>query len=186
MKTTLFSRRLMTGLLSIIFVFSFVITSDAQTARDEAKKLKRPKDCGISDYDSFKNSSFKLLAEVLKTDVNYEQVKTDINGYLTGDQKPTVDGINADMKRLTAILKSIKVMDDRVANLTKDGNDLLKNAKSVKPVTKAKPASSNTKNSLKAVVASKDLMKELTTSVTGDVGALTKKMGDLGGKVDEE
>ena len=186
MKTTLLPTRLMTGLLTIIFAFSFVIVSDAQTPREDAKKLKRPKDCGISDYDAFKNSSFSLMAEVLKTDLNYEKIKTDMNGYLSGDQKPTVDGIAADMKRLKSLLKSIKVMDDRVVNLTKDGNDLLKNAKNVKPVTKAKPATSNTKSSLKAVDVSKGLMKELTTSVTGDIDTLTEKMGELGGKDDEE
>jgi len=91
-----------------------------------------------------------------------------------------------DVSSMKAILKSIQAMDDRVKKLTGEGNDLLQNAKDVKPVTKVKAASSNTKTSIKAVDVSKDLMKEMTGTITGDLENLAKKITDLGGSVDEE
>ncbi len=186
MKKALFPTHLLAAFFTFFFVFSLTLTTNGQTAREEAKKLERPKDCGISDYDSFKNASFGLLGEVKKTDLNYEKVKTDIDGYLTGGKEASVDGVKADINRMKAILKSIQDMDDRVKKLTAEGNDLAQNAKDVKPVTKVKAATSNTKTSLKAVDVSKDLMKEMTGTITGDLDKLVKKVGDLGGTVDEE
>jgi len=186
MKKALFPTHLLAAFFTVVFAFSLALTTNGQTAREEAKKLERPKDCGVTDYDSFKNASFNLLGEVKKTDLNYEKVKTDIDGYLTGGKEATVDGVKADIKRMKAILKSMQAMDDRVLKLTTEGSDLLQNAKEVKPVTKVKAATSNTKTSIKAIDVSKDLMKEMTGTITGDLDKLVKKVGDLGGSVDEE
>jgi len=186
MKKALLPTHLLAAFFTIVFVFSLTLTANGQTAREEAKKLQRPKDSGISDYDAFKNASFNLLGEVKKTDLNYEKVKTDIDGYLTGGKEATVDGAKSDINRMKALLKSIQNMDDRVKKLIAEGNDLMQNAKDVKPITKAKAASSNTKKSLKAVDVSKDLMKEMTVGLTGDLGKLAEKVVDLGGSVDEE
>ena len=43
----------------------------SQTTSQEAKQLQRPKDSGVQDYDEFKNASFNLLQELIKTDDNY-------------------------------------------------------------------------------------------------------------------
>ena len=65
-------------------------------------------------------------------------------------------------------------MDERVVALTGDGNDLLKDAKSVKPVTKVKAATNNTKKSLKAVDLSKKMISELTGQVSSDIEYLSR------------
>jgi hypothetical protein len=186
MKKSFSTTSMLAAMLILLFAFSFTLTSSGQSAREEANKLQRPKDCGVTDYDSFKNASFNLLGEVKKTDLNYAKVKTDIDGYLTGGKEATVDGVKSDINRMKAILKSIEDMDDRVKRLTEEGNDLLQNAKDVKPVTKVKAATSNTKDSIKAVDVSKDLMKELTETATGDLDKLVEKVTELGGSVDDE
>ena len=185
MKKPFSTTSLLAAMLTLLFAFSPLLTN-GQSAREEANKLQRPKDCGISDYDSFKNASFNLLGEVKKTDVNYANVKKDIDGYLTGGKEATVDGVKSDINRMKAILKSIQDMDDRVKRLTEEGNDLLQNAKDVRPVTKVKAATDNTKDSIKAVDVSKDLMKELTETITGDLDKLVEKVTELGGTVEDE
>jgi len=170
--------------LIIAFIpFNFI---SGQTAREEAQKLERPKDCGVSRYDDFKNSSFNLLADILKTDLNYEKLKIDIGGYLSGGKDTTVSGVNTDVNKLKAILKAVKAMDDRVKKLVADGNELLQNAADIKPVTAANQASSNPKTSMKAVELSDKLMHEITNTVSRDIEVLVKKITDLGGTVEEE
>jgi hypothetical protein len=186
MKKTLSNGQLRVACLMLIAVFSFVFTAWGQTAREEAQKLQRPKDCGVRDYDDFKNASFNLLGEILKTDLNYDKLKTDIQGYLSGEKEASISGANTDINKMRAILKSIKVMDDRVKKLTTEGNELMQNAANIKPITAAKQATSNTKTSLKAVDASKNLMEELSGTVTKDIQTLSEKIQEMGGTVEEE
>lgn len=186
MKKALFSGKPGAAFLALVLLFGLVAGATGQDAREEAKKLQRPKDCGISDYDAFKNASFNLLGEVKKSDINYDKIKTDIAGYLEGDKQATVDGVKSDINRLKSLNKSMQVMDDRVKKLTQEGNDLLQNAKNVKPVTKVKAATSNTKTSIKAVDVSKDLMKEMGGTIEEDITKLKDKVTALGGSVEEE
>jgi hypothetical protein len=152
---------------TVVFVFG-------QTTKEEAKKLARPADCGVSQYDDFKNSSFNLLSELLKTDTNYEKIKVDISGYVEGEKEVTIDGVKGDISRLKSLKGSLESMDERVASLTTDGNDLLENATKVKPVTKVKAATDNTKESLKAVDLSKKMIDEISGQVEEDIKSLTE------------
>ena len=157
-----------------------------QSTAEEAKKLQRPKDSGITDYDEFKNSSFNLLQELLKTDDNYAKIKTDINGYDEGTRDVTVANVKGDYGRLKKLKKSTEVMDDKVKSLSSEGEELLKNASRVKPVTKVKAATSNTKKSIQAVDYSKSMMSEITTQVTEDMEGLSEKLAGLGEEIEEE
>ena len=157
-----------------------------QSTAEEAKKLKRPKDSGIKDYDEFKNSSFNLLQELLKTDDNYAKIKTDINGYADGTREVTVANVNGDYGKLKKLKKSTEVMDDKVKSLSSEGEELLKNASNVKPVTKVSAATKNTKKSIQAVDYSKSMMSEITTQVTEDMETLSGKLAELGEEVEEE
>ena len=70
-------------------------------------------------------------------------------------------------------------MDDKVKSLSSEGEELLKNASKVKPVTKVKAATSNTKKSIQAVDYSKSMMSEITSQVTEDMEMLSGKLAEL-------
>jgi len=158
----------------------------SQSTSEEAKKLQRPKDSGIKDYDEFKNSSFNLLQELLKTNDNYETIKADVNGYAEGSRDVTVNNVKGDYGRLKKLKKSTEVMDDKVKSLSSEGEELLKNASKVKPVTKVKAATGNTKKSIKAVDYSKSMMNEITAQVASDMENLSAKLAELGEEIDDE
>ena len=164
-----------------ILIFAYV-AAFGQTAREQAKELDRPKDSGISDYDAFKNSSFKLLGELQKTDGNYETIKKDVAGYESGDRAVNIDNVKGDINRLKALKKNVESMDDRVKKLSAESEDLMANVSKVKPVTKVKAATSNTKKAVKAVDVSKAYMKEITTQVNSDLENLSGKLAELGGE----
>ncbi len=158
----------------------------SQSTAEEARKLQRPKDSGVQDYDDFKNSSFNLLQELLKTDDNYAKIKTDINGYADGSRETTVENVKTDYGRLKKLKKSTEVMDDRVKSLSSEGEELLQNASKVKPVTKVKAVTDNTKKSMKAVDYSKSMTSEITAQVTTDMKTLAGKLAELGEEIEEE
>ena len=182
----LFPGKLLVPFLTLVTLFSLVFVASGQTARVNALKFQRPKDCGLHDYDEFKNSSFDLLGEALKADINYEKLNADIQDNLSGEKEFNDSIANADISKLKAVLKSTQLMNDRVKKLTSDGNKLLQNASENQPATTAKQATSNTKNSMKAVNASKDLLSELTGKVTKDIEALAKRIAEKGGTVRED
>ena len=178
------------SLKNILFLLPVLLLIAApalsQSTSEEARKLQRPKDSGVKDYDEFKNSSFNLLQELLKADDNYAKIKTDINGYTDGSRETTVNNIRMDYGRLKKLKKSTEVMDDRVKSLSSEGEELLKNASDVKPVTKVKAATSNTKKSIKAVDYSKSMMTEITSQVTTDMETLSEKLAEMGEEIEEE
>jgi len=170
----------MKSLLSVLVILMLsAAIAVGQTTSEEAKQLKNPKDCGVSQYDDFKNSSFKLLSELLKTNTNYEGLKADIAGFKSGEKAITVDAVKGDIGKFKKLKKSLESMDERVVALTTDGNDLLKDAKSIKPVTKVKAATNNTKKSLKAADLSKKMISELTGQVSSDIEYLSEQLTDL-------
>ncbi len=169
----------------LLLVFSFTLVY-SQTKREEAKKLTRPKPCGVCQYDEFMNSSFDLKDQVLRTDIDYDKLTSDIEGYISGDKAISIDAIKSDISKVKRIKESLKTFDDRVVELTKDGNELLEDATKVKPVTKVKPATSNTKDSLKAVDISKGLLGELGEKVEEDVKKLEELLAKAESEVEEE
>jgi alanyl-tRNA synthetase len=161
----------------ILSVFTIVLVGTlslaAQTLQEKAKALLKPADCGVADYDAFKNSSFSLKEDVLKTDKNYELISNDITRYAKKDKKLTINNVKADIKKLKNVNTSIKSLNDKVTTLTESGKKLATNAASVKPANKVAAASSNTTNSVKAVDLSRDILKGLSGKVNGDMGTLT-------------
>jgi len=188
MNMSIFRGCLIISSLILVVVFIPFSNISGQSTKDEAKKLQRPEDCGINKYDDYKNAAFDLLADILKTDLNYEKIKADTSNQPSGEKDTTlnISGANADLTKLKTILKSIKAMDDRLQALTSDSNDLLKNVVDIKPASAARQASYITNTSRNAVDLSGKLIKEITDSLTKDIEFLAKKITDRGGKVDEE
>jgi hypothetical protein len=154
----------------------------AQSLQEQATTLKRPADCGVTDYDAFKNSSFTLKDDVAKTDKNYERVSADVAKYASSEKPVTIDNVKADITMVKEVKTSVKTFDEKVTSLTETGKTLSSNVASVKPITKVKPATSNTKDSVKAVDLSRDILKSLSTKVDADLETLNALLAKLGGK----
>ena len=108
----------MKSLLSVLVILMLsAAIAVGQTTAEEAKKLKNPKDCGVSQYDDFKNSSFKLLSELLKTNTNYEGLKADIAGFKSGEKAITLDAVKGDISKFKKLKKSLETMDEKVVAL---------------------------------------------------------------------
>jgi hypothetical protein len=169
-------------LTSFALAIAGTLSLMSQTLQQQATALKRPADCGVTDYDAFKNSSFTLKDDVAKTDKNYEQVSTDVAKYASSEKPLTIDNVKADIIKVKEVKTSVKTFDDKVTNLTETGKTLSSNVTSVKPITKVKPATTNTKDSVKAVDLSRDILKSLSTKVDVDLETLNGLLAKLGAK----
>ena len=69
--------------------------------------------------------------------------------------------------------------DDRVNTLATDGKNLAENVTKVRPVTRVKQATDNTKTSMRAVDLSRELLKELKVNVDKDLEKLEKYMKEV-------
>jgi hypothetical protein len=169
-------------LISFALAFAGTLSLKAQSLQEKSQALKRPSDCGVTDYDAFKNSSFTLKDDVSKTDKNYEQVSTDIAKYASSERPVTLDNVKADIVKVKDVKTSVKTFDDKVVKLSETGKTLSSNVTSVKPITKIKPATTNTKESVKAVDLSRDILKSLSSKVDVDLETLNGLLAKLGGK----
>jgi hypothetical protein len=169
-------------LLTFALAMAGSLSLEAQSLQEKSQALKKPADCGVTDYDAFKNSSFTLKDDVSKTDKNYEQVSTDIAKYASSERPVTLENVKADIAKVKDVKTSVKTFDDKVVKLSETGKTLSSNVTSVKPITKIKPATSNTKDSVKAVDLSRDILKSLSSKVDVDLETLNGLLAKLGGK----
>lgn len=166
--------------LGMLFTFLFFITTAfSQGIVDDAEKLKKPVDCGVGQYDAFKNSSFDLKDDLLKSTKNHAQLSEDIAKYDTGEREKNAINLGGDMAKMRQPKNSMGDFDERVNRLAGDGKTLAENVTSVRPVTKVKQATDNTKTSMRAVDLSRDLLKELKTNVDKDLEKLEKYMKEV-------
>jgi hypothetical protein len=159
-------------LISLALVLVSTLSLTAQTIQEKAKALAKPADCGVANYDAFKNSSFSLKDDVLKTDGNYQQVSKEIVKYAKGEKKLTIANVKADIKKLKNVSTSVKSLNDKAGKLAESGKKLSSSTGSVKPQSKLEAVKSNTNNSVKAVDMSRDILKNLSGKVNGDMGTL--------------
>ena len=169
----------------ILTLFAIFLASSAflmaQTLQEKARKLLKPTDIGVTEYDAFKNSSFSLKDEVLKTDKNYDQVSKDLIRYANGSKKLTLNNVNSDIKKVKNMKGSIKSLSDKASTLAESGKKLSTGVAGVKPASKIASATTNTNSSVKAVELSREILKGLSKKVDGDMGTLngllTKSIG---------
>ncbi len=166
----------------IALAFAGTLSVMAQTLQQQSTALKKPADCGVTDYDAFKNSSFTLKDDVAKTDKNYEQLSADIAKYASSERPVTVENVKGDINKVKDVKTSLKTFDEKVVSLTETGKTLSSNVTSVKPVTKIKPATTNTKDSVKAVDLSRDILKSLASKVDVDLETLNGLLAKVGGQ----
>lgn len=166
--------------LSILFTFIFVLTTAfSQSVVEDAEKLKKPVDCGVDQYDAFKNSAFDLKDDLMKSTKNHAQLSEDIEKYETGEREKNTINLAGDMAKMRQLKNSMGDFDDRVNTLATDGKNLAENVTKVRPVTRVKQATDNTKTSMRAVDLSRELLKELKVNVDKDLEKLEKYMKEV-------
>jgi hypothetical protein len=166
--------------ISMLFAFIFVLTTAyPQSVVEDAEKLKKPVDCGVDQYDAFKNSAFDLKDDLLKSTKNHAQLSEDIAKYETGEKEKNAINLGGDLVKMRQLKNSMGDFDDRVSQLGNDGKSLAANVSKVRPITKVKQATDNTKTSTRAVDLSRELLKELKTNVDKDLEKLDKYMKEV-------
>ena len=118
----------------------------------------------------------------MKTDKNYEDVTTDIAKYASSEKPITIDNVKADIAKVKAVKTSLSTFDEKITSLSETGKQLSSNVTSIKPITKIKPATTNTKDSVKAVDLSRDVLKSLSTKVDADLETLNGLLNKAEGK----
>lgn len=167
---------------AVVFLISGFMAINSQTLQEKAKALIKPADIGVADYDAFKNSSFSLKDEVLKTDKSYDQLSKEVVKYAKGGKKLTYKNVSSDLNKVKNIKTTVKALNDRVGSLAETGKKLSTGAAGVKPGNKVQQATTNTNTSLQAVDLSREILKGLTKKVDADMGTLTGLLSKAIGK----
>ena len=68
-----------TRYFSILFL-SLIFAGSLQ-AQDDKKPPKRPDNISVSDYDSFKNSSFDIMDNAIKLKLNFTTIDNEVKKY---------------------------------------------------------------------------------------------------------
>ena len=133
----------MKKLFLLLVVVSVGLMVQAQD--EEEKKIEKPKNINVHDFDEFKNSAFNIYEKSL----HYKKM-------VDGDEGLSVDDITG-AKKLT----------NDVATLSKKADALLDKAKNVKPRTKSPAAVKNTKKSVDALNAAKKNLEYIFERIGG-------------------
>ncbi|MEN8121470.1 MAG: hypothetical protein ABFS35_14050 [Bacteroidota bacterium] len=167
-----------TLLTSVILVLSFLmINSTNLTAQtlDSYGEMKRPANIGNSDFDSFKNSSFDIYFNAHKMDQNLKKIEENLAKYAEDKENIDMNSLTEDIKALKKTKESTKELTTDLKALDDKSQSMVKNAKNIKPKTKAPKAVKNTNKSVDALKDAKKTLKEVSENQV----ALLKKAQEL-------
>ena len=153
---------------------------DEDKKKKKEKEVERPKDSGVADYDNFKNNSFDVLDESKSLLENVTHIDNEIKGY--SGVMNTI-GKEKLMKNLSAIKDSkstVETLLKKIGELSKTGQELLTNVKSVSPKTKSLSASKNTKTSNSGLDTSKGHLKDIIHLLVADLKLITDELKSRG------
>lgn len=168
-----------------LFVLAVVAIPQFTQAQDD-QAPKRPENIGVSDFDTFKNSSFDILGESAKLKTDATKVDTDIKAYAATLSNASLDKLKNDYAAVRGIAKSSKELTAKIGDLDTQGKSLLSSAKTVSPRTKSPAATSLTNKSIKGLNASKTNLEAVTTLVTANSKLLADELKKRGETVEED
>lgn len=168
-----------------LFVLAVVAAPQFTQAQDD-KAPKRPENIGVSDFDTFKNSSFDIYDESGKLKTEATRLDTDVKSYSAGLAAVSVDKLKADLKAIKTVGRSSKELTEKIGSLDEQGKQLLSNAKNVTPKMKSPQATSNTNKSIKGLDASKKNLEAVGTLVSTNTKLLTDELKKRGETVEED
>ena len=161
--------------LVLLILLGLFISPGVMNAQDK-EDVERPKNIGVSDFDSFKNSSFDVKDESasLKKDVTH--IDNEIKTYSGVINTIGVQKLKENFKALIGIQKAIKELTKEIGELDEQGKSLLENAKNVKPKTKSPSATKNTKKSIQGLDIAKDNIKVVTELLETDIKIISDEL----------
>jgi len=171
----------MKNFVSIFMLLGFIFFSYVLIAQES---VDRPKDVGVSDYDNFKNSSFDVQDESASLKENVTQIDNEIKQYSGVMNTLSVSKIRENLTALKESKQAVKVLSDKLADLSPQGKTLVENAKNVTPKMKSVSASKNTNKSMKALDLSKNDLKSVGEMLEADISLLTEELKSRGEPVE--
>lgn len=138
--------------ITVILLALFCLVSIQILAQDP---VKRPENMGVSDFDTFKNTSFDSQDESIDLNKSANKLDQEIKGY--AGVLSTISGpkLKEDLEALRVIHKSQKALREKLGTLDEQGKALVNKAKDVTPKLKVPQATGNTNKSIKALEATR-------------------------------
>lgn len=168
-----------------LFVLAVVAAPQFTQAQDD-KTPKRPENIDVSDFDTFKNSSFDILDESVKLKTDATRVDTDVKAYAATLSNANLEKLKADFASLRQISKSSKELSAKIGDLDSQGKALLSSAKNVNPRTKSPAATKLTNTSIKGLDASKKNLEVVSGLVTTNTKILADELKKRGETIEED
>jgi len=158
----------------ILFLFLGLIFAPFLTmAQDE---VKRPKNIGVGDYDSFKNSSFDIKDESASLKDNVGQIDKEVKSYSGIMNTIGIEKLKANLKALKDSKDAVKKLTAKISELDDQGKALLEGVKNVQPRTKSPAAGKNTKASVKGLTIAKDDLKGVSSILEEDIKLISDEL----------
>ncbi len=175
----------MKKLTYLLFVLALFAAPQFTQAQDD-KQPQRPTNIGVSDFDTFKNSSFDIFDEssTLKTDA--ARVDASVKTYAATPSSATLETLKDDYKALRGITKASKELTTRIGNLDTESKDLLNSVKNVSPRTRAPIATKNTNASIKGLNAAKENLAQVSAIVTTNTKVVAGELKKRGVEIEED
>ena len=169
--------------LSLLSIFLITITSLYSTSiyaqnLDSYGDMKRPANIGVADFDNFKNACFDIYFNSHKLDKNLQDIETNLTKYAADKDNIDFNSLREDIKSLNAIGKSSKELTAQLKTLDDKSESMVKNAKNIKPKTKAPKAVKNTNNAIKALNDAKSTLKTVGENQVTLLKQATELLGD--------
>lgn len=137
----------------LLLPLAFLLFSASVFGQDD-KPIKRPEDIGVSDFDSFKNTSFDILMNADRLKLDTKRVDDAVKQYPTGTGL-SIDRVKGDYNALKRIKSETSELAEKIPTLDDQGKQLVENAKEIKPKLKSFDAVANTNKSMKALEKAK-------------------------------
>jgi hypothetical protein len=170
------------------YFFSLILVAVALPGfvfAQDAEKAKRPDNIGVSDFDSFKNTSFDILDESTSLKKDATRIDSEVKNYSATISNITLDKLKTDLKALKGIASSSKALSEKIGELDNQGKELLASAKNVSPRTKSPQATSNTNKSVKGLETSRKNLDEVSTLVQNNTKLIADELKKRGETVEE-
>ncbi len=142
--------------------------------------VKRPKNIGNSDFDTFKNNSFDVKDESATLKENVTHIDKEIKTYSGIMNTIGVDKLKKNYKALKESQSAVKNLLAKLAELDEDGKRLAENAKNVKPKMKSISATNNTNKSLKGLKIAKTDLDEVKGLLETDIKLISEELKSRG------
>jgi hypothetical protein len=160
-------RALLLALLAVVLLTRVVSAQD---------KPKRPGDISVSEFDTFKNTSFDIVDASHNLKNNVTTIDSEIKNYSGVINTVAPDKLKKDLAALKGSKKEAETLADRISKLADQGKEMVGKAKDVTPKMKSFDATSVTNKSIKGLDAAKGYIGEITTLVDNNVKLITEEL----------